>query len=69
MSSVFLRREGRSRADSCGLIGSGTATTGTSATGAGAATTSSSKAAGVNNAPYIASAGGLVGLFLAFVAL
>ncbi|KAE8443237.1 hypothetical protein EG329_002105 [Mollisiaceae sp. DMI_Dod_QoI] len=49
---------------------SGTGTAGSSASGTGsAAAASSSNAAGANNAPYIVSAGGLAGLFLAFFAL
>lgn len=46
----------------------GTKSSGSTATGS-AATTSSSKAAGVNNVPLIGSAGGLVGLVMAIFAL
>ncbi|CZR67451.1 uncharacterized protein PAC_17350 [Phialocephala subalpina] len=49
--------------------GTGTATTGTSATGTGSAAASSSTGAAANNGPFIASAGSLAGLFLAFFAL
>ncbi|KAF8850437.1 hypothetical protein BDZ45DRAFT_679796 [Acephala macrosclerotiorum] len=49
--------------------GTGTATTGSSATGTGSAAASSSTGAGAHNGPFIASVGGLAGLFLAFFAL